>query len=114
MSPVLTTPTSKRYAAFAHTFNGYEHFGESWGERLNEARSNWEETGELPAEIDDLRACLFLKDLAGNRMARRKTWTFTVRLRRGRPGPRTPRAGSPARGAGSASLYTRLLGEELL
>src|SRR6266508_1617486 len=45
-SPTRTTPTG---------------FGDSWGERLNEARKRWEETGELPEDLGDLRALLFLE-----------------------------------------------------
>jgi hypothetical protein len=50
-----------RIAEFAHTFDGYAHFGERWGERYNAVRQRWSETGELPDDIDDLRACLFVE-----------------------------------------------------
>lgn len=46
---------------FAHTFDGYAHFGESWGERFNAVRQQYQATGALPDDIDDLRACLFLE-----------------------------------------------------
>jgi hypothetical protein len=46
---------------FAHTFDGYAHFGEAWGERFNAVRQDYVENGQLPAAIDDLRACLFLE-----------------------------------------------------
>ena len=47
-------------ATFAHTFDGYQHFGDDWGRLMNETRDRWAEDGSLPADIDHLRACLFL------------------------------------------------------
>jgi hypothetical protein len=46
---------------FAHTFDGYAHFGEAWGARFNAVRQDYVANGQLPADIDDLRACLFLE-----------------------------------------------------
>ena len=51
---------STQVAEFAHTFDGYRHFGESYEERMVAVRRRWESSGTLPAELDDLRACLFL------------------------------------------------------
>ena len=65
----------ERIAEFAHTFDGYAHFGEHWGERFNVVRERFLETGELPAEVDDLRACLFLEFRAD-----RFTWGDDVTL----------------------------------
>jgi ADP-ribosylglycohydrolase len=48
-----------RISEFAHTFNGYAHFGENWGERVSAVRDRYFETDALPDDIDDLRACLF-------------------------------------------------------
>jgi len=42
--------------AFAHTIDGYMHFGDAWGERLAAAHG-----GELPEDVDDLHALLFLQ-----------------------------------------------------
>ena len=49
----------EQIAEFAHTFNGYAHFGEAWGEQFNVVRERYLETEELPNDVDDLRACLF-------------------------------------------------------
>jgi hypothetical protein len=48
-----------RLAEFAHTFDGYRHFGEGYEERMNAMRERWETEGTLPDDLDDLRACLF-------------------------------------------------------
>jgi ADP-ribosyl-[dinitrogen reductase] hydrolase len=47
--------------AFSATFDGYAHFGDRWGQRFNEVRARFEATGDLPDDVDDLRACLFLE-----------------------------------------------------
>jgi hypothetical protein len=52
---------STQVAEFAHTFDGYRHFGESFEERMDEVRKRWESNGTLPDKLDDLRACLFLE-----------------------------------------------------
>ena len=54
---------SIQVAEFAHTFDGYRHFGgtDAAIERMEAIRRTWEQDGTLPAEIDDLRACLFLE-----------------------------------------------------
>lgn len=44
---------------FAHTFDGYSHFGDAWSERVRRASERFFDTGELPNSIDDLRGCLF-------------------------------------------------------
>ena len=48
---------------FAHTYNGYDLHGGSAGlsELVMPVLREWERTGELPADIDVLRACLFLQ-----------------------------------------------------
>ena len=46
---------------FADSFDGYRHFGEHHIERANAIRSRWEDAGELPEDVDDLRACLFIE-----------------------------------------------------
>lgn len=48
-------------AKFAHTFDGYAHFGEAWGERVNGYLTAYEDRGELPDDVEDLRACLYLE-----------------------------------------------------
>lgn len=45
---------------FAMSFDGYEHFGDRWGEILAARREEWEEAGTLPRDVDALRALLFL------------------------------------------------------
>lgn len=60
---------------FAHTFDGYAHFGEAWGERFNAVRQDYVANGQLPAAIDDLRACLFL-EFRGDRF----TWGDDVAI----------------------------------
>lgn len=52
---------SIQVAEFAHTFDGYRHFGDAYEERLTAIRRRWEQDGTLPDDIDDLRACLFLE-----------------------------------------------------
>ena len=52
---------SVQVAEFAHTFDGYRHFGEAYEERLSALRRRWESDGALPDDLDDLRACLFLE-----------------------------------------------------
>jgi len=49
----------EQIAEFAHTFNGYAHLGEAWGEKFNAVRERYFETEELPDDVDELRACLF-------------------------------------------------------
>ena len=46
---------------FAHTFDGYEHFGsnEACGNFCNAALERFDAIGEIPATLDELRACLF-------------------------------------------------------
>jgi hypothetical protein len=48
---------------FAHTYNGYDLDGGSAGlaELVVPVRQGWERTGELPGELDALRACLFFQ-----------------------------------------------------
>ncbi len=65
----------EQIAEFAHTFNGYAHFGETWGEQFNAVRERYLETDELPADVDDLRACLFCEFRAD-----RFTWGDDVTL----------------------------------
>jgi len=65
----------EQIAEFAHTFNGYAHFGEAWGARFNAVRERYFETEELPDDLDDLRACLFLEFRAD-----RFTWGDDVTL----------------------------------
>lgn len=76
-SDEVPTPDAdwQRIADFAHTFDGYAHFGEEWGERFNAVRERYFESGELPDAIDDLRACLFLEFRAD-----RFTWGDDVTL----------------------------------
>lgn len=45
---------------FAHSFDGYEQFGERWGEVLTARREEWEERGTLPRDVDALRGLLYL------------------------------------------------------
>ena len=54
---------STQVAEFAHTFDGYRHFGGTHEaiERMEAVRRRWEQDGTLPADLDDLRACLFLE-----------------------------------------------------
>lgn len=47
-------------ARFAHTFDGYEHFGERWGAILTARHEEWLEAGTLPRDVDALRGLLFL------------------------------------------------------
>jgi hypothetical protein len=56
-----TNAPSEQIAEFAHTFDGYAHFGEDRGERFNAARERYFASGELPHDLDDLRGCLFLE-----------------------------------------------------
>lgn len=65
----------ERIADFARTFDGYAHFGEAWGERFNAVHESYFETEELPDDVDDLRACLFLEFRAD-----RFTWGDDVML----------------------------------
>ena len=48
--------------AFAERFDGYRHFGgtDVAFARTNSIRARWVESGELPASVDDLRACLWV------------------------------------------------------
>ena len=87
-------------AEFAHTFDGYRHFGEGYEERLNAIRRRWKADGTLPDDLDDLRACLFLSTVASalsssttsSRLGRRRT-------PRPRGGPREDHSGTPRAGA---------------
>ena len=45
---------------FAMSFDGYEHFGDRWGEILTARREEFEDAGTLPRDVDALRALLFL------------------------------------------------------
>lgn len=47
---------------YAHTFNGYTHFGERWAERAAEIRDRFGATGELTDDPDDLRAALVARE----------------------------------------------------
>jgi hypothetical protein len=62
-------------AEFAHTFNGYAHLGDEWGQRCRAARVRYFETHELPGDVDDLRALLFCEFRAD-----RFTWGDDVML----------------------------------
>jgi len=59
----LPEPGSAQLAEFAHTFDGYRHFGglEPAIERMEDARRRWEADSTLPDRIDDIRACLFIE-----------------------------------------------------
>ncbi|GAB3827713.1 hypothetical protein ACFPIJ_08030 [Dactylosporangium cerinum] len=48
---------------FAHTYNGYDLHGGSAGlaELAVPVQRHWERTGELPGDVDVLRACLFFQ-----------------------------------------------------
>lgn len=50
-----------RVARFAHTFNGYAHGGgpTRLGPIVVQMRSTWEDHGDLPPGLSDLRAALF-------------------------------------------------------
>jgi ADP-ribosyl-[dinitrogen reductase] hydrolase len=45
---------------FALTFDGYAHFGPDWPSPYNAAATRFAESGELPGDVDDLRAILFI------------------------------------------------------
>ncbi len=45
---------------FAMSFDGYEQFGDHWGEILAARREEWQEAGTLPRDVDALRGLLFL------------------------------------------------------
>ncbi|MFD7842431.1 hypothetical protein ACFV4K_05800 [Nocardia sp. NPDC059764] len=52
------------FIEFAHTYNGYEAFSttpEGLGETVGEVRLIWNRLGELPDDLNLLRACLFLE-----------------------------------------------------
>lgn len=72
--PAIDAPW-EQIAEFAHTLNGYAHFGEQWGERFNAIRERYFETGALSGDLDDLRACLFCEFRAD-----RFTWGDDVAL----------------------------------
>ena len=55
------TDDQTEVAEFAHTFDGYRHFGEAYEEGLGAVRGRWKSDGSLPEDIDALRACLFLE-----------------------------------------------------
>jgi len=59
----LAEPASPELTDFAHTFDGYRHFGglEAAIARMEGVRRRWEAEGTLPDEVDDLRVCLFLE-----------------------------------------------------
>ncbi|NIP83418.1 MAG: hypothetical protein GWM90_31000, partial [Gemmatimonadetes bacterium] len=44
---------------FALSFDGYAHWGERCGERAAAVATAYRESGEFPADLADLRACLF-------------------------------------------------------
>ena len=48
---------------FAHTYNGYDLHGGSAGlaEVVLPVHERWERTGDLPGDVDVLRACLFFQ-----------------------------------------------------
>lgn len=48
---------------FAHTFNGYEHWGsfEKCGEIANQILEEYKASGELSANLTELRTCLFFE-----------------------------------------------------
>ena len=58
--PTVDAPW-EQIAEFAHTFDGYAHFGSDWGEHLSAVRERYFATGDLPSDLDDLRGCLFLE-----------------------------------------------------
>ncbi|MBS2034652.1 hypothetical protein JST97_06685 [bacterium] len=45
---------------FARSFNGYEHWGEQAIPRLEECERRFYQSGELPEQMADLRAALFM------------------------------------------------------
>lgn len=55
--------SSPEVAAFAQTFNGYEHFGslEDAQRAAREIEDDWRATGKLPDALSDLRGCLFVE-----------------------------------------------------
>lgn len=50
-------------SSFAHTFNGYEHWGsfEKCGNIANIILEEYKTSGKLPAKLTDLRTCLFFE-----------------------------------------------------
>lgn len=52
------------FAKFAHTYSGYVTFGdrpEDLAPAVRKVWVAWDETGELPNDLDLLRGCLFLQ-----------------------------------------------------
>lgn len=58
-----TSARSDSYHRFALSFNGYERMGSlrRCGRIANESIEHWRRTGELPDDLDELRACLFFE-----------------------------------------------------
>ena len=52
-----------KISGFAHSFNGYEHWGsfEKCGDVANSIRDEYKTTGELSTNLTDLRTCLFFE-----------------------------------------------------
>jgi hypothetical protein len=69
-------------AAFSATFDGYTHFGEPLGARFNEVRDRFAAIGDLPDDVDDLRACLFLESGATGSRGGGRDAQRACRLRR--------------------------------
>jgi hypothetical protein len=44
---------------FALSFDGYAYWGERCGERANAAAAAFQESGSVPGDLAELRACLF-------------------------------------------------------
>lgn len=51
------------YHRFALSFNGYQELGSTrrCGRIANESLEHWRRSGELPEDVDVLRACLFFE-----------------------------------------------------
>jgi hypothetical protein len=49
------------FIEFAHTYDGYADHGglEALGELAHHIRLEWQQTGDLPDDVDVLRGCLF-------------------------------------------------------
>ena len=50
-------------SGFAHSFNGYEHWGsfEQCGKLANSIRDEYKATGKLSTNLTELRTCLFFE-----------------------------------------------------
>lgn len=66
--------------SFALSFDGYAYWGEQCGDRAERAVAAFRQTGELPATLSALRACLFYEQgrLRWTRVPPDEEWTTWI------------------------------------